>query len=31
MDMTFWLPEAEAALAQVVEVTRPRRRRKKRL
>jgi tetratricopeptide (TPR) repeat protein len=31
MDMTFWLPQAEAALAQVVEVTRPRRRRKKRL
>ena len=30
MDMTFWLPEAEAALAEVVEVQRPRRRRQKR-
>jgi tetratricopeptide (TPR) repeat protein len=30
MDMTFWLPQAEAALAQPVE-SRPRRRRKKRL
>jgi tetratricopeptide (TPR) repeat protein len=30
MDMTFWLPPAEAALAQMVE-SRPRRRRKKRL
>jgi len=28
MDMIFWLPEAEAALAEVVEVKRPRRRRK---
>jgi class 3 adenylate cyclase/tetratricopeptide (TPR) repeat protein len=31
MAMTFWLPQAEAALAEVVEVKRPRRRRKKRL
>jgi class 3 adenylate cyclase/tetratricopeptide (TPR) repeat protein len=31
MDMTCWLPQAEAALAQVVEVKRPRRLRKKRL
>jgi tetratricopeptide (TPR) repeat protein len=30
MDMTFWLPQAEAALAAVVEVQRPRRRRQKR-
>jgi uncharacterized protein HemY len=30
MDMTFWLPQAEAALAQVVEGKRPRRRRQKR-
>jgi tetratricopeptide (TPR) repeat protein len=31
MAMTFWLPQAEAALAEVVEVKRPRRRRKKQL
>jgi tetratricopeptide (TPR) repeat protein len=31
MDMTFWLPEVEAALAEAVEVKRPRRRRKKRM
>jgi tetratricopeptide (TPR) repeat protein len=31
MKMTFWLPQAEAALAQVVAVKRPRRSRKKRL
>jgi class 3 adenylate cyclase/tetratricopeptide (TPR) repeat protein len=31
MAMTFWLPQAEAALAEVVEGKRPRRRRKKRL
>jgi tetratricopeptide (TPR) repeat protein len=30
MEMTFWLPEAEAALAQVVEGKQPRRRRQKR-
>jgi tetratricopeptide (TPR) repeat protein len=31
MEMTFWLPQIEATWAEVVEVTRPRRRRKKRL
>jgi class 3 adenylate cyclase/tetratricopeptide (TPR) repeat protein len=31
MDMTFWIPQAEAALAAVVEGKRPPRRRKKRL
>jgi tetratricopeptide (TPR) repeat protein len=31
MDMTFWLPQAEATLAEVVAVQRPRRRRQKRL
>jgi hypothetical protein len=30
MEMTFWLPPAEAALAEVVAVQRPRRRRQKR-
>jgi tetratricopeptide (TPR) repeat protein len=30
MEMTFWLPQAEAALAEVVEVQRPQRRRQKR-
>jgi class 3 adenylate cyclase len=31
MDMTFWLPQTEATLAEVVAVKRPRRRRQKRL
>jgi hypothetical protein len=31
MDMTFWLPQAEAALAEVIGGKRPRRHRKKRL